>query len=43
MEIWFTTYRALDWSRINAGYDWAIEANEKFKQLIMLNTSPATY
>ena len=29
--------RALDWSRTNAGYDWAIEANEKFKQLIMLN------
>jgi 4,5-DOPA dioxygenase extradiol len=29
--------RALDWGRTNTGYDWAIEANEKFKQLIMLN------
>ncbi len=29
--------RALDWSKTNTGYDWAIEANEKFKQLIMLD------
>ena len=29
--------RALDWGRANTGYDWALEANEKFKQLIMQN------
>ena len=26
--------RALDWSRTNTGYDWALEANELFKNLI---------
>lgn len=29
--------RAVDWGKPNQGYDWALEANEKFKKLILAN------
>lgn len=33
--------RAIDWQLPENGYDWAVETNEKFKELILRNDHPA--